>query len=266
MLVVLLVWAGFAWRSGQRSARFYFVAFAGVFLGVLVNRFALDQVLPHTGFTEWILEIGVAWEVVWLAVAVADHINDTVRENAMLHASEMQLQHLATIDGLTSIPNRRAFDMRLDSEWNRAKRTSRSIALLLVDIDHFKQYNDTYGHLAGDDCLRRVARSIAAAATRSSDFVARYGGEEFAVFLPEADVEEAWSIAERTRMAVLELAIPHERSAERCVTISVGLAAWTPTPAQAPSALVAAADGALYDSKRSGRNAVTRATGALATP
>lgn len=266
MLAVLLVWAGFAWRSGQRSARFYVVAFAGVFLGVLINRFALDQVLPHTGFTEWILEIGVAWEVMWLAVAVADHINETVRENAMLHASEMQLQHLATMDGLTTVPNRRAFDTRLESEWNRAKRTSRSLALLLVDIDHFKQYNDTYGHLAGDDCLRRVARSIAAAASRSSDFVARYGGEEFAVLLPEADLEEASAIAERTRIAVLELAIPHERSAERCVTISVGVAAWAPSPAQAPSALVAAADSALYDSKRSGRNAITKAQPVYGAP
>jgi two-component system, sensor histidine kinase LadS len=256
LLLDLLLWAIFAWRAGQRSARFYVIAFAGVFAGVIVNRLALDQILPHTGFTEWILEIGTAWEAVLLALAVASSLSDTIAENALLHASEQQLTKLATIDGLTGVGNRRTFDARLDAEWNRLCRSARPLALLFVDVDYFKQYNDTYGHLAGDDALRRIARALQAFAARPSDLCARYGGEEFAVLLAEVALPEAAELAERMRVAVAALAIAHALSPVDRVTISVGVASLVPTMEASPDALVASADGALYEAKRSGRNAV----------
>jgi diguanylate cyclase len=256
LLVTLLMWAIFAMRAGQRSARFYVIAFAGVGAGIIVNRLALDQIIAHTPFTEWILEIGIAWEAILLALAVASSLNDTISENALLHASERQLQQLATIDGLTGVSNRRAFDARLDAEWNRACRARRPLALLFVDVDHFKQYNDTYGHLAGDDCLRRIARALDALATRSTDSSARYGGEEFAVLVADETAGDAALLAERMRLGVASMAIPHAASAEGRVTISVGVAGCIPAIGDAPSLLIASADAALYEAKRAGRNAV----------
>lgn len=256
LLVTLLVWAIFAWRGGQRSARFYVIAFAGVCAGVIVNRLALDQIIPHTPFTEWILEIGIAWEAVLLALAVASSLNETIRENALLHASEQQLQQLATIDGLTGVKNRRAFDARLEAEWSRACRSRRPLALLFVDVDHFKQYNDTYGHLAGDDCLRRIAQALDGLATRSTDTNARYGGEEFAVLVAEEIAMDAALLAERMRLGIESLAIPHAASPQGRVTISVGVAGCVPAIGVAPTALIEAADATLYKAKRSGRNTV----------
>jgi diguanylate cyclase (GGDEF)-like protein len=191
-----------------------------------------------------------------LALAVASSLNDTIRENALLHASEQQLQRLATIDGLTGIGNRRAFDARLQTEWNRGCRSGRPIALLFVDVDHFKQFNDTYGHVAGDDALRKIAQALEMLALRSSDLCARYGGEEFAVLSAETGVAEAAELAERMRVAVASLAIPHALSPVDRITISVGVTARVPVVDAVPSSLIASADGALYEAKRSGRNAV----------
>ncbi|MBV8489999.1 MAG: diguanylate cyclase, partial [Candidatus Eremiobacteraeota bacterium] len=256
LLVELLVWATLAWRAGQRSARFYTIAFAGVFVGVVVNRLALDQYIPHVAFTEWIFEIGILWEVVWLARAVAGYLNDTARENALLHAAESQLQYLVNVDGLTGVANRRGFDERLEVEWKRAARARTNLSLLLVDVDHFKQFNDSCGHVAGDDCLRAIARTLAAGTSRASDFCARYGGEEFAVLAAGVTAEDARQLGERLRQDVLELAIPHGGLHGNAVTISVGVATCTPAAGSEPADLVAAADSALYDAKRGGRNAV----------
>jgi two-component system, sensor histidine kinase LadS len=256
LVATLLVWAIFAWRGGQRSARFYVIAFAGVCAGVIVNRLALDQIIPHTPFTEWILEIGIAWEAVLLAMAVASSLNETIRENALLHVSEQQLQRLATIDGLTGVNNRRNFDERLEVEWSRACRSHRPLALLFVDVDYFKQYNDTYGHLAGDDCLRRIARSLEELATRSTDTIARYGGEEFAVLVADETAGDAALLAERMRIGIQSLAISHAAAPLDRVTISVGVAACVPAIGVPPTALIQAADAALYEAKRAGRNAV----------
>ncbi|HTA40225.1 MAG TPA: diguanylate cyclase, partial [Candidatus Acidoferrales bacterium] len=174
----------------------------------------------------------------------------------LLHASERQLQQLATIDGLTGIKNRRAFDARLEMEWSRACRSRRPLALLFVDVDRFKQYNDTYGHLAGDDCLRRIAEALDALATRSTDTNARYGGEEFAVLVADETAGDAALLAERMRVGIASLAIPHAASEEGRVTISVGVAGCVPAIGDAPNVLIAAADAALYEAKRAGRNAV----------
>lgn len=175
--------------------------------------------------------------------------------------AEAHLRRQAAIDGLTGIANRRAFDETLERECRRAARAMEPMALLLVDVDHFKAFNDHYGHQAGDECLRAVALALAAAVQRPGDLPARYGGEEFAVILPDTELDGAAAMAERLRAAILALAIPHAgNSAGPVVSISVGAAALFP-PMASPAELVARADHALYDAKHHGRNRV-----ALAAP
>lgn len=170
--------------------------------------------------------------------------------------AEAHLRRQAAIDGLTGIANRRAFDEVLERECRRAARAMEPMALLLVDVDHFKAFNDHYGHLAGDQCLRAVAMALAGAVQRPGDLPARYGGEEFAVVLPGTELEGAASMAERLRTAILALNIAHaENSAGPSVTISVGVAALFP-PMASPAELIARADRALYDAKHQGRNRV----------
>jgi len=175
---------------------------------------------------------------------------------AELAAANARLEALTLVDGLTGVANRRAFDIALEREWQRARRDGTSLALVLVDVDHFKAYNDTYGHQAGDDVLRRVAAVLRNAGRRPTDVVARYGGEEFAIVLSGADTESAMRIAETARAEVEALGIEHSGSTPRRLTISAGLAATTPAPNAEPASLIDAADKALYRAKNEGRNRV----------
>ncbi|MBI2435960.1 MAG: diguanylate cyclase [Candidatus Hydrogenedentes bacterium] len=170
---------------------------------------------------------------------------------------EQELHQLSRRDALTQVANRRAFDESLDRECRRAKRNNTSLALLMLDIDAFKKYNDTYGHQAGDEVLRRVARVLEAEAHRAGDLVCRYGGEEFAAILPETTFKGARLVAERMRQGVEALGIAHARSpAKPVVTISVGVAHAPPESPSTPDHLIEAADRALYQAKRNGRNMV----------
>lgn len=165
------------------------------------------------------------------------------------------LRASSLIDSLTQIPNRRKFDEQLAIEWSAAGRKSIPLSLLMIDIDHFKQYNDRFGHVAGDACLKSVATAIAQGVNRASDLSARFGGEEFAVLLPETNSEGAAVVAERIIDAVRALSIPHfVDGRERVVTISVGCATATPVVGELSATLVKAADAALYDAKRQGRD------------
>jgi len=182
------------------------------------------------------------------------------REFELLELTE-QLRKLSVVDGLTGIANRRNFDEELARIWRRAQREAAPVSLVLIDIDHFKKYNDHYGHLAGDDCLRRVAQALQHAVKRPFDLVARYGGEEFAVVLPDTGVVGAKRLAEKMRKAVERLDIAHAASTvSRRVTISSGLAAMAPEAAARPEILIAAADACLYEAKLAGRNRVAIAT------
>jgi diguanylate cyclase (GGDEF)-like protein len=164
---------------------------------------------------------------------------------------------MAAFDGLTGVANRRHFDEALEQEWRRCGRTGTPLAVVLFDVDHFKTFNDHYGHQAGDDCLRRVGQALAAGMQRGGELLARYGGEEFAAVLPGADLTEAQHTAERLRRLVSDCAIPHERSATaRVVTVSAGVAAAVPAKDGLAELLVAAADAALYQAKNEGRNRV----------
>ncbi|ARU58179.1 response regulator receiver-modulated signal transduction diguanylate cyclase [Oleiphilus messinensis] len=166
------------------------------------------------------------------------------------------LQRLAHIDGLTNIYNRRKFNELLDEEWKRTQRSRSPLALMMIDVDYFKNYNDFYGHTAGDDCLRRVARCLDQTLQRPPDTVARYGGEEFVVIMPETNGQGAQYVAEMLRKSIEELQIPHEASC--CcghVTISIGLAVAIPeVQIGTPRELVDVADRLLYEAKAQGRN------------
>lgn len=174
----------------------------------------------------------------------------------LLEASNARLQLLSSVDGLTGISNRRSFDDAIVREARRADREGMVLALILVDIDHFKRFNDQYGHQGGDDALRQVAQALAASAKRPGDVVARYGGEEFAIILNNTDAAGALRIAEDARSAVRDLAIEHRASdVSQWVTISLGVAVTDPNhPPIEPAALIARADAALYEAKRSGRD------------
>ncbi len=165
------------------------------------------------------------------------------------------LEDLSTLDGLTSIPNRRRFDEILEIEWLRALRETTPLSLIMIDIDHFKLYNDNYGHIAGDDCLRKVAACLSGTTNRPADFLARYGGEEFALILPRTDSEGAINVAELLIKKIDNLRIAHAYSkVSDQITISQGIATIIPDRQRPALFLVENADKCLYRAKEEGRN------------
>ena len=188
-----------------------------------------------------------------------------VRERTReLEKSNSMLAAMSATDGLTGIANRRRFDEMFASEWNRARRGGRMLMLAMIDVDFFKQYNDRYGHQAGDDALRSVAGDLTEHARRTSDFVARYGGEEFAVLAQAPDVAHARALAEMVCRSVCALGIAHERSPFGVLTVSVGVALICPGRDDDPADLIKMADAALYRAKRLGRNQAALAEAAMA--
>ncbi len=183
-------------------------------------------------------------------------VTDLERTQSDLEDANVRFEELSLQDDLTGIANRRRLQMLLDAEWHRARRQHQPIAFILLDLDHFKQLNDTRGHLEGDFCLQSVAAYLAQAVQRTGDLVARYGGEEFAVLLPATDQAGAIKVAERLREGLEALELPHDPLAGSHVTASFGVAAMTPLLGQEPEALIEAADLALYRAKEDGRNLV----------
>ncbi|MFZ5507649.1 MAG: diguanylate cyclase domain-containing protein [Pseudomonadota bacterium] len=191
--------------------------------------------------------------------ALAQDLEDKVRERTVeLEASNRRLAELSATDSLTGIANRRRFDETMEAEWARARRSGEPLALCLLDVDLFKPYNDHYGHLAGDDCLRLVAEVINAHVRRASDLVARYGGEEFAFIIPGVDADGALATAHAVCAALQARGEPHVRSPFGVLTASIGVAVMVPTDDDTPDQLVRLADQALYEAKRAGRNRVVR--------
>lgn len=168
---------------------------------------------------------------------------------------QKELEQLSFKDGLTGVANRRMFDSTIDMEWRNAKRNHQPLSLIMVDIDYFKQYNDLYGHLQGDDCLKRVSQALSESATRARDFVARFGGEEFVVVLPESNADAAVAIAERCREAILKLQIPHaESAAAQLLSISLGVGTIVPGPNDQLVDFINTVDQRLYAAKQNGRD------------
>jgi diguanylate cyclase (GGDEF)-like protein len=202
-----------------------------------------------------------------LAAGAVDFIAKSASANVMrarvgtlitLKRQSDLLRRLARLDGLTGLANRRYFDETLAAEWRRGVRSGKSLALALIDLDHFKLFNDNYGHQAGDACLKEVSACLNAAFTRSYDLVARYGGEEFVCVMPETSLEAADAKARSLEKEVRALRIPHEKStvADSIATISIGVAAAIPTLSNECAALVLCADRSLYAAKGAGRGQV----------
>jgi diguanylate cyclase (GGDEF)-like protein/PAS domain S-box-containing protein len=179
----------------------------------------------------------------------------TIRDNTDYKNTQSALEELAVTDELTGLHNRRFFNEHLNKEWTRGIRNQQPLSLILLDIDYFKQYNDTYGHTAGDECLQSVASILQRSLLRSSDMATRYGGEEFCLLLPNTPLDGAFNVAERIRSNVTKLEIPHKTSTvSNTVTLSDGIVSLIPSSQDNPSQLVTLADKALYEAKALGRN------------
>jgi diguanylate cyclase (GGDEF)-like protein len=185
--------------------------------------------------------------------AMAAQLGERERE---LVATNDRLTVIASIDMLSGLANRRGFQSRLDFEWMKAQQYDCDLSLLMIDVDHFKLYNDTYGHPEGDACLTRLGETLSGIAANTMGFAGRYGGEEFCLLLPNVDAERAKEIGESVRAAVQSLDMPHRTSGHKSVTVSVGVACTRPNDAQRPGDLIEAADAALYAAKHRGRNTV----------
>ncbi len=184
-------------------------------------------------------------------------ISERKKTEARLIDMQRELEALSFKDGLTGVANRRMFDSVMELEWENARRNKWPLALIMVDIDYFKQYNDCYGHIQGDHCLQRVARALASAATRSRDFCARFGGEEFMLVLPETDEISAAKVAERCRNLIFKEQIAHAQSpVSQILTISMGVGAIIPAAGDDISTFIDGVDRRLYRAKLHGRNCI----------
>jgi diguanylate cyclase (GGDEF)-like protein len=189
-----------------------------------------------------------------LELKVRERTLELEEANVAMEEVNRKLMEMSTTDGLTGIPNRRRFDATLEEEWRRARRTGSYLMLAMIDVDWFKKYNDHYGHQAGDDCLRNVARILESNAHRAGDLVARYGGEEFALIVTMSEPERALYFAESVCTAIEQAALPHEMSPFGHITVSIGVAGAVPREGETAEALLKKADGALYLAKEQGRN------------
>ncbi|HEY0064998.1 MAG TPA: diguanylate cyclase [Telluria sp.] len=226
------------------------------------------EILPPWWQTWWFRALLLLLCVALLTVAYRARVRHLTRRQIQLEAmvaartheleeSNAKLAQLSSTDGLTGIHNRRGFDAALEKEWRRAARNGYPLALAMLDVDHFKAYNDHYGHQAGDQCLRTVADLIATHGRRTSDLVARYGGEEFSLLAPATDADDAMEIARGICEALAALALPHAKSPHGVVTISIGVATTMPDESVDWSTLIAESDRALYRAKLEGRNRAT---------
>ena len=191
-----------------------------------------------------------------LAAAFDDMARKLAGREEELQIANQHLEELASLDGLTGLANRRGFDRELEREWQRAAERSQPLALMMIDIDHFKLFNDRYGHVRGDACLRAVGETLSLVTLEEAVLVARYGGEEFALLLPGLDIARTTALAEEARRAIEDLLIVHDEASSGFVTISIGVESQVPEPGQSAADLVEAADRAIYAAKRRGRNTV----------
>ncbi|MDX1976223.1 MAG: diguanylate cyclase [Pseudanabaenaceae cyanobacterium bins.68] len=257
-LIYIFVYAVLFYRPSRRSFLLYVVNFCGYI--AIISMFGQDIPTSHlaTAYISGIL-------ATILALIVANSLFDAKVKNFVnrrqieqqaeaLQIANARLSLLANLDGLTQIANRRQFDTYLAQQWQQLNRSGTYLSLLICDVDHFKLFNDTYGHQAGDECLKQVAIAINQAVERDGDLAARYGGEEFGVILPNTPKEGAIAIAAKICTQVRELNIPHTGSSHGQVTISIGVASIIPSSRFEPTQLVATADDALYCAKHHGRN------------
>lgn len=245
------------------TASFFYVSFAEMLLILTPSVVYLVLVMLLTENTALSLTSNViniftvtAFSILIATLSYQDRVA-IIDAQEVINRHNKTLLDLAELDGLTRIPNRRKFDQVLGLEWAHALRNAVPLTILMIDVDDFKKYNDTYGHLAGDDCLRRIASLLTGSLKREVDFACRYGGEEFVLLLPDTTAEGGLHVGERIRQQVFEMGMPHEESAVGVVTISVGVATFNHRNFEDKEAFMNAADLAMYRSKDSGKNRVS---------
>lgn len=250
LLAAAELWRGRAERLGSRRAAIVLLLLhAAVYVARAVALLAVpDMQGPR-------ISAFLMFEAMLHTIGLAFLLLALMKDRAELQVT-IQLRELAMRDGLTGLSNRRKFDEALDEEFRRAFREQAPLTLLMIDVDHFKLFNDTYGHQAGDECLRAVGLALAAAVHRSGDLVVRYGGEEFAALLPGTTEAGGLVVADVIHSHVARLGIVHGASDHAAVTVSIGIATMTPTSKSSsrPDRLVRGADRALYEAKAAGRN------------
>jgi diguanylate cyclase (GGDEF)-like protein len=259
MPLILLV-TGMAWRLKPRTATVNAIFSTALFVGAEIS----CPIVPRAQLGSMILTAVAICAACLIFTRRLDwrdrrvfllSLNDQLRRTLIAEQNSGLLRDVQT-DALTGVANRRCFDETLAASWQEAQRTGSALGLIMIDVDHFKEFNDFYGHQGGDECLRRVAAQLHSTA-RTSDVVARFGGEEFAVILPAASIEMAAAGAERLRAAVAEMNLPHEGAGRGAtVTVSLGVASIVPSLEYSARRLVELADGRLYAAKQAGRNRV----------
>ena len=276
----------------ERTAYFFVIAFTFYLVGVITYTLTSMGVVPYSTLTANAGQIGSGLEMLLLAFALADRFNRIRREKFLaqeevlqskqelldsvkaserqledrverrteeLHVAMRKLEELSVTDALTGIANRRRFDAVLNTEWKRAERANLPLALAMLDVDHFKKFNDRYGHLQGDNCLKKVAEALAENISRPGELIARYGGEEFVFISPNTDGNLAVKLAQKVCDTLRAFGISHADSDVGYVTTSIGVAAVIPQQGKSPDSLIKAADAALYRAKAGGRNQVVLA-------
>jgi diguanylate cyclase (GGDEF)-like protein len=219
-------------------------------LALLAERFGHGEYEMHTARRRW------AAEFIPLVAALDEMAAKILARRAEARMMTERLNELATKDELSGLANRRAFDVALEAEWKRAQLRGEPVALAMIDTDHFKSFNDHYGHVGGDACLRVLGQLLAGAVRTDLDLAARYGGEEFALLLPGMELAAARKVAEQLRKTIEDRRLPHIKAPSGHVTVSIGVASLRPILGEQAQVLVEAADAALYDAKRHGRNTV----------
>jgi len=228
----------------------------------LFNRFVNIVETGESLEQDFYYESGKSCWFHFVAVKLGDGFSVTIRDitarkqiELALQDANQKLEELANLDGLTQVANRRCFNNRFLSEWQRLARENQPLSIILLDVDKFKSYNDYYGHLAGDDCLITIGQTLQKVVCRPTDLAARYGGEEFVILLPNTDLEGGIKVAQNIQEEIHNLAIPHaESDVKEIVTVSLGIASLIPKLEVKPDTLVASADKALYDAKQQGRD------------
>lgn len=233
--------AFYLWRKGVGNAGYFAIGWIVAHFVSVYDFFRINGILPYPVFGEWMIPLSFLVALLFLSVAL-------IRQNAVDHL-------MAETDPLTQLANRRKFDDALSEEWNRCRRLCSPLSLIMADVDNFKNYNDLFGHRAGDQCLCRIADVLKLYARRSGDLAVRYGGEEFILLLPNLDAASAFNMAEAIRASTGRPARDGEsvRSDEK-ITVSFGVATAIPEEGKAPEILIMEADKALYEAKRAGRN------------
>ena len=229
------------WAKGVRNARFFAIGWLIGHLTAIIDFLRITGLIAYQPFMDTMIPLSLMSSLIFFSMAIVDQI--------------YTYKLFAHQDSLTGLSNRRRLDEVLPQEWNRSMRHKRPLSILMVDVDFFKAYNDTYGHRAGDRCLTAVAGTLDRYARRAGDLAARYGGEEFVILLPEVPPEKAMEVAESLRKDVYDLGIEHESSSvDKVVTVCVGVAGMVPARDSNPTDLIKLADEALYKAKANGRN------------